>query len=58
MQGKNKEEAIQRELLEETGYTFSAIHYLGITAANPGVLNNYTHLFLTTGEKKLPGKNL
>lgn len=56
--GENKEEAIQRELLEETGYTFSAIHYLGITAANPGVLNNYTHLFLATGGKKTARQNL
>jgi ADP-ribose pyrophosphatase len=41
-----KEQAIARELLEETGFSFSEIMYLGKTYANPGVLNNATHLFL------------
>jgi ADP-ribose pyrophosphatase len=41
-----KEKAISRELLEETGYSFTEITYLGKTHANPGVLNNATHLFL------------
>ena len=40
-----------RELEEETGYTFSQFHYLGRTAANPGVLNNFTNLYLATGGK-------
>lgn len=42
-------DAIRRELLEETGYGFEQIVSLGKTAANPGVLNNFTHLFLATG---------
>lgn len=42
-------EGIKRELLEETGYVFEQILPLGKTAANPGVLNNFTHLFLATG---------
>ncbi|MDB5203654.1 MAG: mismatch repair protein MutT [Ferruginibacter sp.] len=46
------ETAIARELAEETGYSFSSFHELGTTAANPGVLNNYTHLFLATGGTK------
>lgn len=41
-----------RELLEETGYEFKSIEQVGLTAANPGVLNNYTALFLATGGKK------
>lgn len=41
--------AIQRELTEETGYRFTSVEPLGITAANPGVLSNYTHLFLARG---------
>ncbi|MFT3981458.1 MAG: NUDIX hydrolase [Ferruginibacter sp.] len=45
-------EAIARELLEETGYSFEEYIELGKTAANPGVLNNYTYLFLATGGKK------
>ena len=43
--------AIARELLEETGYSFSSITPLGKIAANPGVLNNYTYLFLAEGGK-------
>ncbi len=46
------EVAMKRELSEETGYTFSEIKYLAKTAANPGVLNNYTYFFLATGGKK------
>lgn len=49
--GEQPQQAIARELLEETGYAFTQFHYLGITAANPGVLNNFTHMFLATGGK-------
>ena len=52
------EKAIARELLEETGYIFSAFFYLGKTFANPGVLNNCTHLFLATGGKKVASQSL
>lgn len=52
------ETALARELLEETGYTFSAIHYLGSVAGNPGVLNNFTGLYLATGGKKVAGQKL
>jgi len=51
-EGESFEAAMQRELLEETGYTFSHIDYLGKLAANPGVLNNYTEMFLATGGRK------
>ena len=44
--------AVARELMEETGYEFSSIEQVGIAAANPGVLNNYTVFFLATGGKK------
>ncbi len=47
--GEQPHQAIARQLLEETGYTFDNFHYLGITAANPGVLNNFTHMFIATG---------
>jgi ADP-ribose pyrophosphatase len=47
-----------RELKEETGYEFNNVEYLGKVAANPGVLNNYTHLFLATGGKKVTGQSL
>ena len=34
---------------EETGYEFSSIIHVGKIAANPGVLNNFTQLFLAQG---------
>lgn len=52
------QQAIRRELLEETGYTFSSFHYLGITAANPGVLNNFSHMFLAAGGVKTAEQQL
>lgn len=50
--GEQPMQAIERELLEETGYSFSSLHYLGITTANPGLLNNFTYMFLALGGKK------
>ena len=44
--------AMKRELLEETGYEFSSITEVGKIAANPGILNNYTYLFLAKGGVK------
>lgn len=57
-EGEQPEQAIARELLEETGYSFNRFHYLGVTAANPGVLNNFTHLFLATDGKKTAEQSL
>ena len=57
-EGEDAEKAIARELLEETGFEFSSFTYLGKLAANPGVLNNYTHLFLATGGKKITTQDL
>jgi ADP-ribose pyrophosphatase len=51
-EGEDLITGMKRELMEETGYDFSTIEYLGKTVANPGLLNNYTELFLTTGGKK------
>ncbi len=51
-EGEDPETAIGRELLEETGYSFSSFTYLGKLAANPGVLNNYTHFFLAADGRK------
>lgn len=52
------EEAARRELLEETGYVFKELHFLGTAAANPGVLNNYTHFYLATGGQKVQEQHL
>lgn len=51
-EGEEPAQAVRRELHEETGYSFSSFHYLGSFAANPGVLDNYTHFFLATGGEK------
>ena len=46
------ETAMARELMEETGYEFSSVEQVGTIAANPGVLDNFTCLFLARGGKK------
>jgi 8-oxo-dGTP pyrophosphatase MutT (NUDIX family) len=56
--GEASETAIARELQEETGYQFANFHFLGRTAANPGVLNNFTNLYLATGGKKVSEQKL
>lgn len=43
------EEAIARELKEETGYSFDSFEYLGKTCANPSTNNNWMHFFLARG---------
>ncbi|HEX6192034.1 MAG TPA: NUDIX hydrolase [Chitinophagaceae bacterium] len=50
--------AIQRELLEETGYTFTNYEYLGKISANPSTNNNLMHMFLATGGKKVSAQQL
>jgi 8-oxo-dGTP pyrophosphatase MutT (NUDIX family) len=55
---EDPEKAIARELLEETGYEFSKYEYLGEVAANGGLLNNYTKLYLATGGRKVAQQNL
>lgn len=50
--------AIERELKEETGYEFANIEFLAEVAANPGILNNYTKLYLATGGIKVSDQNL
>lgn len=57
-EGEDEKIAVARELLEETGYEFTGIEYLGRVAANPGVLDNYTGLFLAKGGKKIAAQQL
>jgi len=52
------EAAISRELLEETGYTFSSFEYLGKISANPSTNNNLMHMFLATGGKRTADQDL
>lgn len=55
---KNYEEAIARELLEETGYTFSSYQYLGKISANPSTNSNLMHMFLAKGGRKTAEQSL
>ncbi len=47
--GETPLEAAKREMKEETGCVFSSYSYLGNVAANPGVLNNFTHIYFADG---------
>jgi 8-oxo-dGTP pyrophosphatase MutT (NUDIX family) len=57
-EGEDFATAMKRELREETGYAFSEVEYLGKMAANPGILNNYTEMFLARGGKKVSEQQL
>lgn len=52
------EDAIARELLEETGYTFSSYEYLGKTCCNPSTNNNWMHFYIARGGEKVQGQEL
>lgn len=52
------EEAIKRELLEETGYSFTSYEYLGKISANPSTNSNLMHMFLARGGKKITEQHL
>ncbi len=52
------EAAISRELLEETGYAFKDYIYLGKTSANPSTNNNWMHMYLALGGKKVNDQSL
>jgi 8-oxo-dGTP pyrophosphatase MutT (NUDIX family) len=55
---ENFEDAIRRELLEETGYAFEAAHYLGKISANPSTNSNLMHMFVATGGRKIKQQEL
>lgn len=57
-ENETPETAIARELAEETGYSFTNFKYLGKVAANPGVLDNFTALYLATGGTKVTEQKL
>jgi ADP-ribose pyrophosphatase len=52
------EDAIARELLEETGYGFTKYEYLGKCSANPSTNNNWMHMYLATGGKPVKEQEL
>ena len=55
---KSLEDALARELLEETGYAFTSYEYLGKTSANPSTNSNLMHMFLARGGKKVAEQHL
>jgi len=55
---KNLEDAVARELMEETGFAFSNYEYLGKISPNPSTNNNWMHMFLATGGKKVGEQSL
>ena len=52
------QDAIARELVEETGYQFTSFEYLGKTCANPSTNNNWMHMFLATGGELMKKQQL
>jgi len=52
------EAAIRRELMEETGYTFDQVEYLGKISANPSTNSNLMHMYLAKGGKKTTHQQL
>lgn len=56
--GEEPEEAIRRELLEETGYAFDHMRKLGSVYANPSTAANRTFSYLFTGGRKVQEQHL
>ena len=55
---RDLETAINRELLEETGYAFNQFDYLGKISANPSTNNNLMDMFLERGGVKVGSQQL
>lgn len=56
--GETWQEGVKREVLEETGYGFEKMEYLGKVSANPSTTNNWVHMFLATGGEKIAEQKL
>jgi ADP-ribose pyrophosphatase len=54
----NLQDGMARELLEETGYSFSSYTYLGRISPNPSANSNLLHMYLATGGKKVAAQQL
>lgn len=57
-EGESMEQGVKREVLEETGYVFEKVEYLGKICANPSTTNNFMHMFLATGGEKVAEQDL
>jgi ADP-ribose pyrophosphatase len=56
--GETPEQALRRELLEETGYQFDDFELLSVVYANPSTANNHTYCYLARGGKKVQEQKL
>jgi mutator protein MutT len=56
--GETPEQALRRELLEETGYQFDDFELLCTIYANPSTANNHTYCYLARGGKKVQEQHL
>lgn len=56
--GESPEEAIKRELLEETGYEFETIEFICKLYANPSTSGNITTSYIAKGGKKVQEQHL
>jgi ADP-ribose pyrophosphatase len=57
-EGEEPEQAIKRELLEETGYEFNDIELVSVLYPNPSTANNKCHFYLAKGGKKIKEAHL
>jgi len=56
--GEAPEDAIKREILEETGYSFDEVELISTIYANPATGNNHTYCYLAKNGKKTQLQNL
>ncbi|RCH55038.1 NUDIX hydrolase [Mucilaginibacter hurinus] len=52
------EDAMRRELLEETGFAFDKVELLSVVYPNPSTATNKTYCYLATGGKKVQEQSL
>jgi len=57
-EGELPEQALRRELLEETGYQFDDFELLCTIYANPSTADNHTYCYLARGGKKVQEQSL
>jgi ADP-ribose pyrophosphatase len=57
-EGESIEEAARRELMEETGYEFDSYEYMGKICSNPSTTNNFMHMYLAKGGRKVGEQDL
>lgn len=57
-EGEDPAEAARRELLEETGYSFTSIAYVCKLYANPATSGNLTYTYVLRGGKKVQEQQL